>query len=86
MTLAYTFSALAGLLAAVCLLQVITGREVVRLSRTRHPPGRVRRMYSGPTLIGVGGVLLGAGIVMWVGMGLLWGGLILAVATTARRS
>ncbi|MEO3829924.1 hypothetical protein ABGB11_39790 [Actinomadura sp. B10D3] len=41
-------------------------------------------MYVGPTLIGAGGALLAAGLAVGVGMGLLWGGLILTLATTAR--
>lgn len=87
MALAYTFGALSGLLAAVCLLQMITGRELVRLSKTRRPPGRVRRQYVGPTLIGISGVLMSAGQLGWWAMGLLWGGLILTMvtATTKRR-
>jgi hypothetical protein len=84
MALAYTFSVLAGVLAALCFLQVITGREIVRFSGTRPPPGRVRLMYVGPTLIGVGGALLSAGLGVWVAMGLLWGGVILTVALSAR--
>jgi hypothetical protein len=83
MVLAITMAA-AGLLAAFCFLQVITGHELIRLSRTRRPPAQVRREYVGPTLIGISGVLMGIDGLIWWAMGLGWIGLIVTVATGTR--
>jgi hypothetical protein len=86
MILAVTM-AVAGFLAAFCLLQVITGHELIRLSRTRRSPAQVRREYVGPTIMGISGVLVGAdGLIGWA-IVLSWVGLILtlAIGTRSRR-
>jgi hypothetical protein len=70
------------LLTGCCLVQAITGREFVRLSRRPRRPAQIRLEYFGCAVLGVGGTLLCVGADQWSALGLVWAGLLVAVAAS----
>ena len=83
MVLTAVLTVLSGALAALCLAQVMAGREFVRMTRGRRPAAQVRREYGAVFLTAVGALLtcLGAG---WWGIALVWVGIALTVAVSTR--
>lgn len=83
MVLTAVLAILCGVLAALCLAQVIAGREFVRVTRGRRSVAQVRREYGAAFVTAAGALAtcLGAG---WWGIALVWVGVILTVAVSTR--